>query len=82
MPKRSSKSQELRSMNDVVFDIVQSFTSEGQSSEKALPQKNAATVARQKLSSRKERKAKVAKQSSKKRTAIGKKAAAARWGKA
>ena len=82
MPKRSSKSQELRSMNDVVFDIVQSFTSEGQSSEKGPPQNNAATVAREKLSSRKERKAKVAKLSSKKRTAIGKKAAAARWGKA
>jgi hypothetical protein len=34
MSKRSSKSKESRSMNDVVFDIVQSFTSEGQASEK------------------------------------------------
>ena len=81
MPKRSRKSKEPRSMNDVVFDIVQSFTSEGQSSGKEPPQKNAATVAREKLSGRKERKARVAKLSPKKRTALAKKAAAARWGK-
>jgi hypothetical protein len=82
MPKRSSKNQDPRSMNDVVFNIVQSFTSEGQSAEKDPPQKDAAAVARKKLSERKERKAKTAKLSPKKRTAIGKKAAAARWGKA
>ena len=82
MPKRSSKSEQPRSMNDVVLDIVQSFTSEGQSSEKAPPQKNAAAVALDKLSKRKERKARAAKLSPKKRTAIAKKAAAARWGKA
>ena len=82
MPKRSSKSKESRSMNEVVFDIVQSFTSEGQSSGKETPQKNAAAVARDKLSGRKERKARAAKLSPKKRTAIAKKAAAARWGKA
>jgi hypothetical protein len=82
MPKRSRKSTEPRSMNDVVFDIVQSFTSAGQSPGKALPQKNAAAVAREKLSDRKERKARAAKLSPKKRTAIGKQAAAARWGKA
>jgi len=39
-------------------------------------------VAREKLSDRKERKARAAKLSPKKRTAIGKQAAAARWGKA
>ena len=82
MPKRSTKSEKPRSMNDVVFDIVQSFTLEGQSPGKEPPQKNAATVAREKLSERKERKARAAKLSPKKRTAIGKKAAAARWGKA
>ena len=82
MPKRSRKSTESRSLNDVVFDIVQSFTSAGQSPGKALPQKNAAAVAREKLSDRKERKARAAKLSPKKRTAIGKQAAAARWGKA
>ena len=69
-------------MNDVVFDIVQSFASEGQSAEKDPPHKTTATVAREKLSSRKERKAKAANLSPKQRTAIGKKAAAARWGKA
>jgi hypothetical protein len=82
MAKRSSKNQDPRSMNDVVFDIVQSFTSGGQSAEKDLPQKAAAAVAREKLSSRKERKAKAAKLSPKQRTALGKKAAAARWGRA
>jgi hypothetical protein len=82
MPKRSRKSEDLRSMNDVVFDIIQSFTSAGQSAEKDPPQKDAAAVAREKLSERKERKARAAKLSPKKRTAIGKKAAAARWGKA
>ena len=82
MSKRSSKSKESRSMNDVVFDIVQSCTTEGQSSEKEPPQKNAAADAREKLSSRKERKAKAAQLSPKKRTALGKKAVAARWGKA
>jgi len=69
-------------MNDVVFDIVQSFTSAGQSPGKARPQKNAAAVAREKLSARKERKARAAKLSPKQRTAIGTQAAAARWGKA
>jgi hypothetical protein len=68
-------------MNDVVFDIVQSFTSEGPSSAKVPPQKNAAAVALEKLGKRKERKVRAAKLSPKKRTAIGKKAAAARWGK-
>jgi len=82
MPKRSRKSTESHSMNDVVFDIVQSFTSTGQSPRKELPQKNAAAVAREKLSDRKEHKARAAKLSPKKRTAIGKQAAAARWGKA
>jgi hypothetical protein len=82
MPNRSSKSKEPRSMNGVVFDIVQSFTSERQSSGKEPSQKNAAAVALEKLSNRKERKARAAKLSPKKRTAIGKKAAAARWGKA
>ena len=82
MPKRSRKSIEPRSMNDVVFDIVQSFTSAGKSSGKEPPQKNAAAAAREKLSGRKERKARAAKLSPQKRTAIGKKAAAARWGKA
>ena len=81
MSKRSSKSKDSRSMNDVVFDIVQSFTSEGQASEKEPPHKTAATSAREKLSSRKEGKARAAKLSPKKRTAIGKKAAAARWSK-
>ena len=60
MPKRSRKSTESRSMNDVVFDIVQSFTSAGQSPGKELPQKNAAAVAREKLSDRKECKARAA----------------------
>jgi hypothetical protein len=82
MPKRSRKGKESRSMNDVVFDIVQSFTSEGQSFEKGPRHKNAAAVALEKLSQRKEHKARAAKLSPKKRTAIGKKAAAARWGKA
>jgi hypothetical protein len=82
MPKRSRKSTAPRSMNDVVFDIVQSFTSEGPSSGKEPPQKDAAAVAREKLSDRKERKARAAKLSPKKRTAIGKQAAAARWSKA
>ena len=82
MPKRSRKSTESRSLNDVVFDIVQSFTAAGPSPRKELPQKNAAAVAREKLSDRKERKARAAKLSPKKRTAIGKQAAAARWGKA
>ena len=82
MPKRSSKNQDPRSMNDVVFDIVQSFTSAGQSSGKDPPQKTAAAGAREKLSGRKKRKAKAAKLSPKQRTAIGKQAAAARWGKA
>jgi hypothetical protein len=82
MSKRSRQSTESRSMNDVVFDIVQSFTSAAQSLGKALPQKNAAAVAREKLSDRKERKARAAKLSPKKRTAIGKQAAAARWSKA
>jgi hypothetical protein len=81
VPKRSRKSKEPRSMNDVVFDIVQSFTSERQSSGKEPPPKDAAAVAREKLSGRKERKARAAKLSPKKRTGIGKKAAAARWGK-
>jgi len=80
MPRRSSK--EPRSMNEVVFDIVQSFTSAGQPAEKKPPHKSAAAVLREKLSKRKERKARVAKLSPKKRTAIAKKAAAARWGKA
>jgi hypothetical protein len=82
MPKRSRKSEESRSMNDVVFDIVQSFTSAGQSAEKDPPQKDVAAVAREKLSGRKERKAQAAKLSPKQRTALGKKAAAARWGRA
>ena len=82
MPKRSRKSKEPRSMNDLIFDIVQSFTVEEQSSRKETPQKNAAAVAREKLSQRKERKARAAKLSPKKRTALAKKAAAARWGKA
>ena len=82
MPKRSRKSEEPRSMNDVVFDIAQSFTSERQSSRKEPPQKDATAVAREKLSDRKERKARAAKLSPKKRTAIAKQAAAARWGKA
>ena len=82
MPNRSRKNQESRSMNDVVFDIVQSFTSAGQSAEKDLPHKTAAAGAREKLSGRKKRKAKAAKLSPKQRTAIGKQAAAARWGKA
>ncbi len=81
MPKRSRKSEESRSMNDVVFDIVQSFASERRPSGKEPPPKDAAAVAREKLSERKERKARAAKLSPKKRTAIGKKAAAARWGK-
>jgi hypothetical protein len=68
-------------MNDVVFDIVQSFTSAGQSAVKKPLHKTAAVGAREKLSSRKERKAKAAKLSPKQRTAIGKKAAAVRWGK-
>ena len=82
MSKRSSKSKDPRSMNDVVFDIVQSFTSAGQASEKEPPHKTAAAGAREKLSRRKERKARAAQLSPKKRTAIGKKAAAARWGNA
>jgi hypothetical protein len=82
MPKRSRKSTEPRSLNDVVFDIVQSFTSERQPSGKEPPQKDAAALAREKLSERKERKARAAKLSPKQRTAIGKQAAAARWGKA
>jgi hypothetical protein len=82
MPKRSRKSEESRSMNDVVFDIVQSFTSAGQSAEKDPPHKTAAAGAHEKLSGRKERKARAAKLSPKQRTALGKKAAAARWGKA
>jgi len=69
-------------MNDLIFDIVQSFTVEGQSSSKETPQKNAAAVALEKLSQRKERKARAAKLSPKKRTALAKKEAAARWGKA
>jgi hypothetical protein len=69
-------------MNDVVFDIVQSFTSDGQSAAKDPPPKTAAVGAREKLSNRKERKTKAGKLSPKQRTAIGKKAAAARWGKA
>jgi hypothetical protein len=81
MPKRSSKSTEPRSMNDVILDIVQSFTLEGQSSGKDPPQKNAVAAAIEKLSKRKERKARATKLSPKQRTALGKKAAAARWGK-
>ena len=69
-------------MNDLAFDIVQSFTVEGQSSGKKTPQQNAAAVAHEKLSQRKERKARAAKLSPKKRTALAKKEAAARWGKA
>jgi hypothetical protein len=42
MPTRSRKSEESRSMNDVVFDIVQSFTSAGQSAAKKPPHKTAA----------------------------------------
>ena len=60
MPKRSRKSTEPRSLNDVVFDIVQSFASAGQSPGKERPQKNAAAVAREKLSDRRERKARAA----------------------
>ena len=82
MPKRSRKSTEPRSLNDVVFDIVQSFTAAGQSPGKERPRKNAAAVARDKLSARKERKAIAAKLSPKKRTAIGNQAAASRWGNA
>ena len=82
MPKRSQKSKELRSMNDLLLDIVPSFTVEGQSSSKRPPPKNAAAVAREKLSQRKARKARAAKLSPKKRTALAKKEAAARWGKA
>ena len=81
MPKRSRKGEEPRSMNDVVLDIVQSFTSEGDSSGKEPPQKDAAAVAREKLSGRKAHKARAAKLSPKQRTALGKQAAA-RWGKA
>jgi hypothetical protein len=69
-------------MNDLAFDIVQSFTVEGQSSGKEPPQKNAAAVVLEKLSQRKARKARAAKLSPKKRTALAKKEAAARWGKA
>ena len=82
MSKRSSKRKELRSMNDLIFNIVQSFTVEGQSSSKDTPQKNAAAVALEKLNKRKAHKAKAAKLSPKKRTALAKKEAAARWGKA
>ena len=82
MSRRSRKSEDSRSMNDVVFDIVQSFTSAGQSAAKDPSHKTAAAGAREKLSGRKERKAKAAKLSSKQRTALGKKAAAARWGRA
>jgi hypothetical protein len=82
MPKRSRKRKEPRSMNDLAFDIVQSFILEGQSARKKPPQKNAAAVAREKLRERKERKARAAKLSPKKRTALAKKEAAARWGKA
>ncbi len=69
-------------MNDVVFDIAESLTTAGQAAEKDLPPKTPAAGAREKLSNRKERKAKAAQLSPKQRTAIGKKAAAARWGKA
>ena len=81
MPKRSKEKKEPRSMNDLVFDIVQSFTVEGQASRKDTPQKSAAAGAREKLSQRKARKARAAKLSPKKRTALAKKEAAARWGK-
>jgi hypothetical protein len=69
-------------MNDLAFDIVQSFTLDGQSSGKEPPQQNAAAVALEKLSQRKARKARAAKLSPKKRTVLAKQEAAARWGKA
>lgn len=69
-------------MNEVAFDIVRSFTSASQPSKKAPPRTSAAAAALEKLGKRKARKAQAAKLSPKKRTAIAKQAAAARWGKA
>jgi hypothetical protein len=77
MPKRSSKP---RDVNQLARSIIDQVTGEKPAKPKdAAPEKNAAAVALGRLGGLKGGKARAAKLSPKKRAAIAKKAAAARW---
>ncbi|MGH9751912.1 MAG: hypothetical protein ACREA2_03945 [Blastocatellia bacterium] len=82
MKKTTKKTKrEPRDVNELAFDIVSSFTSEDQPADDETPEKNPVAVARGKSGGKVGGKARAAKLSVKKRKAIAKKAAKARWRK-
>jgi hypothetical protein len=81
MPNRSSKPKRPRDMNELAASIVAAATSEEPEKEEPLPEDAAhlAAVALGRLGGLKGGKARAASLSKKKRSAIAKKAAKARW---
>jgi hypothetical protein len=80
MPKRSSIHRQPQDENQLAKSILDLITSEDTEAE-PKPQKNLAAVALGRLGGLKGGKARAEKLSPKKRKAIAKKAAEARWGK-
>ena len=78
MPKRSSKKPS--DINVIAAQIVGAATESGKPTKKKVPEKNPAAVALGRLGGLKGGAARARKLSPKKRTAIAKKAAKARWG--
>lgn len=76
MPKRSSSRKDP---NLIAFDVVAKATGGGQTKKPQEPEKNPAAVALGRLGGLKGGKARAAALSDKRRTAIAKKAAKARW---
>ena len=83
MANRSSKTKkrEPKDVNELAFDIVNSLTSEDQPLADEAPEKDPLAVELGRRGGLKGGKARAAKLSKKKRVAIAKKAAAARWKK-
>lgn len=80
MPKRSSKAKRPRDVNQLAASIVQAVT-EGEQIPEDFGDKNPAAVMLGRLGGKKGGKARAAKLTSKQRSEIARKAAAARWNK-
>jgi len=81
MPSRASKPRRLRDTNQLAWQIVQEATGQVAAPPAKPDDRNAAAVALSQLGASKGGKARAANLSAKKRKAIAKKAARARWKK-
>lgn len=79
MPKRSSKQKRPRDVNQLAKQIVDEATGESKPEASAEPEKNPAAVALGRLGGLKGGRARAGKLSARKRSAIAKAAAIARW---